>query len=168
METNLNDIMSKVSELEREFSELGYELRSESINIKTIELDGKEQTLEEYPEFMNKFHRYEYLVDEITRLKGIIFERNNTLTLKNGYTIQKALVLMNKYQKELELVRSLNKQIPSKNRRTEVNNSYFISKELAYNKDDMKEKEIKLIEKIENIKSEINSLNALTFTIAIN
>lgn len=165
METNLVDLMSKVSQLEREFNDLGYELRSNSINIKTIELDGKEQILEEYPDFINDFLRYEFLSSEITRLKGIIFERNNSLKLKNGDTIQKALTYIQNKRKMLDLVKYLARQNSSKKRNTEVNNSYFSSKELAYDKEEMKRLEKDIIKEIQDIEFEISNLNSQVFTI---
>ena len=77
MKTNLVDLMSRISQLEREYSELGLELRSHCMNIKVIELNGSEQVLEEYPDFMEKFKEYMELSDTISKLKGILYEKNN-------------------------------------------------------------------------------------------
>ena len=77
MKTNLVDLMSKVSQLESEFTELSYELQNQSMNVTVIELDGQSQDLEFYPYFKDDFDRYIELGNEITQLKGIIFERNN-------------------------------------------------------------------------------------------
>lgn len=165
MKTNLVDLMSRVSQLEREYSELSYELRGNSMNLKTIELDGTAQVLEEYPNFEGDFRRFLDIGKEITRLKGIMFAKNNSITLENGDTIQKALVNIQNKRKALELVKTLARQNPSKRRNTEVNNSYFTSKELAYDKNMMIELEQSLIEEIQYIELQISEANSQSFKI---
>lgn len=165
MKTNLVDLMSRVSQLESEYSDMAYTLRSQSMNIRIIELDGKSQMLEEYPDFEDDFEEFCELGDEITRLKGIIFEKNNSLMLKNGDTIQKTLVDIKNKRKQLELVKQLAKQTPSKRRTSETNNSYFTSKELAYDKDKMDNLQEKLTKEILNLEFEISQLNSIMFEI---
>ena len=167
MKTNLVDLMSKVSQLEKEYCELGYDLRPQSMNTRIIELDGKSQMLEEYPDFQEKFNKYLEIGREITELKGIIFQKNNSLTLQNENTIQKTLVDIQNRRKALDLVKTLARQNPSKRRNTEVNNSYFTSKELAYDKDLMIRIETELTKDIQNLEFEISQLNSQTFEIGI-
>lgn len=165
MKTNLVDLMSKVSQLESEFTELSYELQNQSMNVTIIELDGHSQDLELYPYFEDDFDRYIELGNEITRLKGIIFERNNSLKLKNGNTIQKTIAEIQNKRKVLNLVKRLAKQNPSKKRTSETNNSYFTSRELAYDKDMMVDLQNKLTTEIQDLELEISQLNAETFEI---
>jgi hypothetical protein len=165
MKTNLVDLMSKVSQLESEFTELSYELQNQSMNVTIIELDGQSQDLEFYPYFKDDFDRYIELGNEITRLKGIIFERNNSLKLKNGNTIQKTIAEIQNKRKVLNLVKRLAKQNPSKKRTSETNNSYFTSRELAYDKDMMVDLQNKLTTEIQDLELEISQLNAETFEI---
>lgn len=165
MKTNLVDLMSKVSQLESEFTELSYELQNQSMNVTVIELDGQSQDLEFYPYFKDDFDRYIELGNEITRLKGIIFERNNSLKLKNGNTIQKTIAEIQNKRKVLNLVKRLAKQNPSKKRTSETNNSYFTSRELAYDKDMMVDLQNKLTTEIQDLELEISQLNAETFEI---
>lgn len=165
MKTNLVDLMSKVSQLESEFAELSYELQNQSMNVTVIELDGQSQDLEFYPYFKDDFDRYIELGNEITQLKGIIFERNNSLKLKNGNTIQKTIAEIQNKRKILNLVKRLAKQNPSKKRTSETNNSYFTSRELAYDKDMMVDLQNKLTTKIQDLELEISQLNAETFEI---
>ena len=165
MKTNLVDLMSKVSQLENEFAELSYELQSQSMNVTIIELDGHSQDLEFYPYFKDDFDRYIELGNEITRLKGIIFERNNSLKLKNGNTIQKTIAEIQNKRKVLNLVKRLAKQNPSKKRTSETNNSYFTSRELAYDKNMMVDLQNKLTTEIQDLELEISQLNAETFEI---
>lgn len=165
MKTNLVDLMSRVAQLESEYSDMAYRLRNQSMNVRIIELDGNSQMLEEYPNFEDDFNKFCELGKEITRLKGIIFEKNNSLTLKNGDTIQKTLIDIKNKRKELELVKQLAKQIPSKRRTSETNNSYFTSKELAYNKDKMEDLQENLTAEILNLELEISQLNSIIFVI---
>lgn len=165
MKTNLVDLMSKVSQLESEFTELSYELQNQSMNVTVIELDGQSQDLEFYPYFKDDFDRYIELGNEITQLKGIIFERNNSLKLKNGNTIQKTIAEIQNKRKILNLVKRLAKQNPSKKRTSETNNSYFTSRELAYDKDMMVDLQNKLTTEIQDLELEISQLNAETFEI---
>lgn len=165
MKTNLVDLMSKVSQLESEFTELSYELQTQSMNVTVIELDGQSQDLEFYPYFKDDFNRYIELGNEITKLKGIIFERNNSLKLKNGNTIQKTIAEIQNKRKILNLVKKLAKQNPSKKRTSETNNSYFTSRELAYDKDMMVDLQNKLTTEIQDLELEISQLNAETFEI---
>lgn len=165
MKTNLVDLMSKVSQLESEFAELSYELQTQSMNVTVIELDGQSQDLEFYPYFKDDFNRYIELGNEITKLKGIIFERNNSLKLKNGNTIQKTIAEIQNKRKILNLVKKLAKQNPSKKRTSETNNSYFTSRELAYDKDMMVDLQNKLTTEIQDLELEISQLNAETFEI---
>lgn len=165
MKTNLVDLMSKVSQLESEFTELSYELQNQSMNVTVIELDGQSQDLEFYPYFKDDFDRYIELGNEITQLKGIIFERNNSLKLKNGNTIQKTIAEIQNKRKVLNLVKRLAKQNPSKKRTSETNNSYFTSRELAYDKNMMVDLQNKLTTEIQDLELEISQLNAETFEI---
>lgn len=165
MKTNLVDLMSRVSQLERKYTDLGYDLRSQSINTRIIELDGKNQMIEEYPEFMEVFYEYLEIGREITKLKGIMFEKNNSLKLQNGDTIQKTLVDIQNKRKALDLVKTLAKQTPSKRRTSETNNSYFTSKELAYDRSEMNKLENEMLEDIQNLELEISQLNSQMFEI---
>lgn len=165
MKTNLVDLMSKVSQLESEFTELSYELQNQSMNVTVIELDGQSQDLEFYPYFKDDFDRYIELGNEITQLKGIIFEKNNSLKLKNGNTIQKTIAEIQNKRKILNLVKRLAKQNPSKKRTSETNNSYFTSRELAYDKNMMVDLQNKLTTEIQDLELEISQLNAETFEI---
>lgn len=165
MKTNLVDLMSRISQLEREYSELGLELRNHCMNIKVIELNGSEQTLEEYPDFMKKFNEYMGLSSTISRLKGILYEKNNSLTLSTGMTIQQALVFVQNNRNNLELVKNLARKNPVKYRTTETNNSYFTSKDLAYDKSYMENTENELKDIIQQTELEISQLNSQMFDI---
>lgn len=164
MRTNLVDLMSKISQLETEQNELSYDLKN-CMNVKVIELNGHETMLEEYPEFMDDFDKYMKIGTEISRLKGILYEKNNSLKLTEGLTIQQALFDIQNKKKMLSLVKNLARQNPSKRRTTENTNSYFTSQELAYDKGYMKRTEKELKEKIQQLELEISQLNSQMFEI---
>lgn len=165
MRTNLVDIMSRISQLESEVTQLEYNLGRNSMTIKTIELNGTEQILKEYPEWDKDFEEYQNKLEEITGLKSVLFKKNNSLTLSNGLTIQASLADITNKKKLLDLVERLINQNPSKVRNTEVNNSYFKSEELAYDKEKMKKLQKELKEDIQKIEFEISGLNSQEFEI---
>lgn len=165
MKTNLVDLMSQVSKLEREVSSEGYELLNHSMKTTIIELDGHEQVLSEYPEFEDEFDKFEDDLNELSYLKGVIFEKNNSLRLKNGDTIQKTLSIIQNKRKLLEIVEALSKKTPYKGRTSETNNSYFTSKELSYDKEKMIKIKEETEQDIKELELEISQLNAEIFEI---
>ena len=70
-----------------------------------------------------------------------------------------------KKRKQLELVKQIAKQTTSKRRTSETNNSYFTSKELAYDKDKMENLQEELTKEILNLELEISQLNSIMFEI---
>ena len=98
-------------------------------------------------------------------MKRIISEKNNELRLNNGRTIQSTLIEISNKRKLLGLIQSLLRKNPSKERITEVNNSYFLSKELAFDKNQLQDEERDLIEEIKTLEFEISVLNSQTFEI---
>ena len=59
----------------------------------------------------------------------------------------------------------INKKRPSKERVTEVNNSYYLSKELAFNKENLEEKREILENEISQMEFEISKFNSETFEV---
>ena len=165
MKTNLVDLMSQVSKLEREINSDGYDLLSKSTKTTIIELDGHEQVLSEYPDFEKAFDEYKDKINNLSQLKGIIFTKNNSLRLKNGNTIQQTLVIIQNKRRLLEIVDTLSKKNPYKKRTSETNNSYFTSVELLYDKDEILTLKKTLEQDIKELELEISQLNAEMFEI---
>lgn len=92
MITNLTDLTSRIQNTEREANTLYYSLKSNNINTKAIELDGREQVLEEYPAFEQDYYDYMGKLSLLSRLKAIKSEKNNSMKLPNGMSIQAAIV----------------------------------------------------------------------------
>lgn len=167
MITNLTDLTSKIQNIEREANTLYYSLKSNNINTKAIELDGREQVLEEYPAFEQDYYDYMAKLSLLSRLKAIKSEKNNSMKLPNGMSIQAAIVEISNKKKQLVLLMELLSLNPSKRRITEVNNSYFLSKELAFDKAQMQEEYNRVQKEIDDLEFEIGKLNSETFEVEL-
>ena len=165
MKTNLIDLMSENSKLEKEISELYFDLRKNNRNIDAIELDGRISNLEYNGDFMDKYTDYNKKLEEINKIKALLFKKNNSLVLSNGKTIQAALVEISNKKKVIELINSLLTIRPSKERITEVNNSYFRSVSLAFDLEQMKDEKERSEAEIKTYEFEISQLNSNIFEI---
>lgn len=163
MKTNMTDLMSRISQMKRDFTNLSYSLDGNATRTFIIELNGNTQLINEAEDFDINYEKFFRLSNIIPQLKGILYERNNTLRLKNGKTIQEALEKISALRTLLNTVEALASKRPYKKRTTENTNSYFTSVELVYNKEEMKEMKEKLIAEIQALEFEINQLNAIEF-----
>ena len=123
------------------------------------------EELKVYEDYEAKYKDYKNTLENINIMKRIISEKNNELRLNNGRTIQSTLIEISNKRKLLGLIQSLLRKNPSKERITEVNNSYFLSKELAFDKNQLQDEERDLIEEIKTLEFEISVLNSQTFEI---
>lgn len=166
MKTNMTDLMSRISQMQRDFDDLELKIRTNSTNTKIIELNGNEQTIEKSEDFEKNYNEYLRLSEIIPKLKGILYKRNNTLMLPAPeITIQEALAKIQTLRTLLATVKALASKKPYKKRTTENTNSYFTSVELAYDKETMQELEKELIEQIQSLEFGINKLNSEEFEI---
>ena len=166
MKTNMIDLMSRISQMQRDFDDLELKIRTNSTNTKIIELNGNEQTIEKSEDFEKNYNEYLRLSKIIPKLKGILYKRNNTLMLSAPeITIQEALAEIQTLRTLLATVKALASKKPYKRRTTENTNSYFTSVELAYDKEAMQELEKDLIEQIQSLEFGINKLNSEEFEI---
>lgn len=166
MKTNMTDLMSRISQMQRDFDDLELKIRTNSTNTKIIELNGNEQTIEKSEDFEKNYNEYLRLSKIIPKLKGILYKRNNTLILPVfEITIQEALAKIQTLRTLLATVKALASKKPYKRRTTENTNSYFTSIELAYDKEAMQELEKELIEQIQSLEFGINKLNSEEFEI---
>lgn len=166
MKTNMTDLMSRISQMQRDFDDLEFKIRTNSTNTKIIELNGNEQTIEKSEDFEKNYNEYLRLSEIIPKLKGILYKRNNTLMLPAPeITIQEALAKIQTLRTLLATIKTLASKKPYKRRTTENTNSYFTSVELAYDKEAMQELEKELIEQIQALEFAINKLNSEEFEI---
>ncbi len=166
MKTNLSNLMSILVEEERKFSSYGYELKDHAYNTSIQELDGKINIIEDYKEdFTKEFEEYKNTQKRITKIKSVIYEKNNSYKLPDGRTIQEALVDNTNLRKMKTLYNYLITQRSTKKRVTEVNNSYFESKTINYDINKIKSEYQELEKKIQDTDFEISKLNSIEFEI---
>lgn len=166
MKTNLSNLMSILVEEERKFSSYAYELREHAYNTSTQELDGTVNIIEDYKDtFSKEFKEYKETQKKITKIKSIIYKKNNSYKLPDGRTIQEALVDNTNLRKMKNLYNFLLSQRSIKKRITEVNNSYFESKTINYDIDKIEKEYEELEKKIQDTDFEISKLNSIEFEI---
>lgn len=168
MKTNLSSLMNVVAEEERKFSEYGCNVNEYAYNTSIQELDGKVNVIEDYTEdFEKTFEEYKDTQVKITKIKSIIYEKNNTFKLPDGRTIQEAIVDNTNLRKMKSLYSSLLNKRNSKRRVTEVNNSYFECKTLNYDIEKIKNENELIEKKIQETDFEISKLNSIEFEVNI-
>lgn len=152
----------------RKFSEYGCNVNEYAYNTSIQELDGKVNVIEDYTEdFKKTFEEYKNTRIKITKIKSIIYEKNNTFKLPDGRTIQEAIVDNTNLRKMKSLYSSLLNKRNSKRRVTEVNNSYFECKTLNYDIEKIKNENELIEKKIQDTDFEISKLNSIEFEINI-
>ncbi|MBQ9266760.1 MAG: hypothetical protein IJ217_00480 [Clostridia bacterium] len=166
MKTNISNLMNLVSEYERNFNMADGNLREHIYSTTIEELDGRKNVIEDFKQdFADEFEEYNELFAKIQAAKKIIAKKNNELTLSNGETIADALISINLLRKKMYLMESFLNYKNSKRRVTEVNNSYFESKEVNFDVAKIKEEYTKIQEQIQNLEFEISKLNSIEFEV---
>lgn len=168
MKINISALMNLISEEEKKYLSLNDSIRSHIFNTSIQELDGKINIIEDNKkDFQNELAELERLSKEISLLKGVLYDKNNTFKLSDGRTIQTAIVDNNNLRKLKSSYQMLLNYRNNKNRVSEVNNSYFEVREINFNTEEIKSKlkEIDLI--IQKTDFEISKLNSKEFVINI-
>ena len=139
MKINLSSLMCLIDEKERKYSSMFFSLKKHVFNTSIQELSGVLNIIEDNKkDFEEELLEVQNLSNEIIKLKSILYEKNFELLLN--------------YRN-------------SKQRVTEVNNSYFQIQEINYNQDEIKSQIQILDEKIRNTDFEISKLNSIEFEI---
>ena len=168
MKTNLSNLMNIVVEEEWKFSSYGYTLKEYVYNTSTQELDGTINVIEDYKDdFQKDFQDYKNTQEKITKIKSIIYQKNNTFKLPDERTIQEALVDNTNLRKMKSLYNYLISQKNVKKRVTEVNNSYFECKTINFDINKIREEYEILEKKIQDTDFEISKLNSIEFEVEL-
>ena len=168
MKINLSSLMSLIEEKEKQYISLFYSLREHVFNTTIQELNGTTNIIENNKkDFQEEYLEVQKLTKEITSLKTILYEKNNLFKLSNGQTIQSAIVENTNLRKLKNNLNILLNHRSSKQRVTEVNNSYFQIQDINYNPDEIKSKILQLEEKIRQTDFEISKLNSIEFEIKL-
>lgn len=166
MKINLSSLMSLIEEKEKQYLSLFYSLKDHVFNTTIQELNGTTNIIEDNKkDFQEELLEVQKLTKEITSLKTILYDKNNLFKLSDGRTIQSAIVENTNLRKLKNNLNTLLNYRSSKQRVTEVNNSYFQIQDINYNPDEIKSKVLELEEKIRQTDFEISKLNSIEFEI---
>ena len=166
MKTNISALMGLIAEEERMLNNRLYSVKSYAINTSIEELTGRVNIVEDNKEaFDLDFEGIETGNKTLSRLKGILYEKNNQFKLNDGRSIQQAIVDNTNLRKLKSLYEQLLVLKNTKKRYTEVNNSYFECKTLNFDSKQLKEKLKDIDKEIQKTDFEISKLNSVEFEI---
>ena len=166
MKTNISALMNLISEVEKNLSSKIYSIEDYALNISIEELDGKVNLVEDNKEIFNlNLKEIEKASKELSRLKAILYEKNNEFKLSYGRTIQQAIVDNTNLRNLKTTYENLLLLKNTKKRVTEVNNSYFESKTLNFDQNKLKKRLEEIDSKIQKTDFEISKLNSVEFSI---
>ena len=161
MKLNLTTLMSKINEEESNLNTLMTNIKEHLYSTSIKELDGSETILENYKQDLDEeLKSLETSYQLLTKLKKFQFIKNNSLKLNDGRTIQQA-ISDNNYLRKLN--NSIVNNRSTKQRITEVNNSYFECRNLNYDVKEIRNKIEKITQEIETTEFEISKLNSIEF-----
>ncbi len=166
MKTNISSLMGLITEEEKNLNSRLYTIKENAISTSVEELDGRINIIEDNKKsFMQDLKGIESTVDKLSKLKAILYEKNNQFKLSDGRSIQQAII----DNKNLRRLKSTYEQLllckNSKRRITEVNNSYFECKTVNFDSETLKNKLDKLDMEIQKTDFEISKLNSIEFKI---
>lgn len=166
MKINISSLMNLISEVEKNLSSKIYSIEDYALNISIEELDGKVNLVEDNKEIFNlNLEEIEKTSKELSRLKAILYEKNNEFKLSDGRTIQQAIVDNTNLRKLKTTYENLLLLKNTKKRVTEVNNSYFESKTLNFDQSKLKKRLEEIDSEIQKTDFEISKLNSIEFNI---
>ena len=168
MKTNLINLMSLVKEEEAKLKDNCYLLGIYKENKNTIEVKEpfhREELENHSKKFKDIYNEILDLEMEIAKNKSIIFEKNNSLKLPNGDTIQKTLNIINNKKMILKSLESIKDTKTKKERVTEVNNSYYVETTPSFDVEEINTKINYLKVEILDLEFEISKLNSQEFEI---
>lgn len=164
MKLNLTTLMSKINEEESNLNTLMTNIKEHLYSTSIKELDGSETVLEDYKQDLDEeLKSLETSYELLTKLKKFQFTKNNSLKLSDGRTIQQAISDNNYLRKLKNFYNSIVNNRSTKQRITEVNNSYFECRNLNYDVKEIRNKIEKITQEIETTEFEISKLNSIEF-----
>lgn len=166
MKINISGLMSLIAEEERKFNTIASSLRTNIYSTSIQELNGTVNLIEDYQdEYQNDLIELSSTMNRISKLKKVLYEKNNSFKLSDGRTIQSAIIdnaNLRKVKSTYEVMLNFRNV---KKRVTEVNNSYFECKTLNFDVNKIKEELNSIDIKIQNTDFEISKLNSIEFEI---
>ena len=166
MKTNIAALMSLISEEERYLNSKSYTIKGYAINTSVEELDGRINIIEDNKEaFDLDLKEIERITKELSKLKRVLYEKNNQFKLSDGRSIQEAIVDNANLRKLKSIFEQLLMLKNTKKRVTEVNNSYFECKTVNFDSRRLRERLEEIDNEIQKTDFEISKLNSVEFEI---
>ena len=166
MKTNIAALMSLISEEERYLNSRSYTIKGYAINTSVEELDGRINIIEDNKEaFDLDLKEIERITKELSKLKRVLYEKNNQFKLSDGRSIQQAIVDNANLRKLKSTFEQLLMLKNTKKRVTEVNNSYFECKTVNFDSRRLRERLEEIDNEIQKTDFEISKLNSVEFEI---
>lgn len=166
MKINITALMNLIAEEEKNFSLNLYNIKNYTFNTSTLELDGRVNIIEDNKnDFDLCLNNLEKSNKEISKLKAILYEKNNEFKLSDGRSIQQAIVDNTNLRKLKSCYEQLLLSKNTKKRFTEVNNSYFECKTINFEQNEIRNKLEKIELAIQKTDFEISKLNSIEFEI---
>lgn len=166
MKINISALMNLISEDEKKLNSKISTIKGLALSTSTEELDGRLNIIEDNKIiFTSDLNEIEKTIEELSKLKSILYKKNNTFKLSDGRSIQEAIIDNINLRKIKTIYEQLLLFKNSKKRVTEVNNSYFECKTTNFDAKDIKKKLEEVNEKIQNTDFEISKLNSIEFEI---
>ena len=168
MKINISGLMSMISEYDKQINSLSYNVKKEVYDVSIQELNGTVNMIEENnAEFTRDMKELEETISKLTKLKTILYEKNNSYRLNDGRTIQSAIVDNSNLRFLVNVYNDILKYRSSKTRCTEVNNSYFECKNINFDIQELRERVENIKKQIQETDLEISKLNSQIFEIDI-
>ena len=93
MKTNIQSLMNLISEEDKYLTNRTYTIRAYAFNTTVEELDGRINIIEDNKEsFDLDFQEIEKSINNLSKLKAVLYEKNNEFKLSDGRSIQQAIV----------------------------------------------------------------------------
>jgi hypothetical protein len=166
MKTNISALMNLISEEEKNLNSRLYNIKGLAINTSVEELDGRVNIIEDNKEeFDLNLKEMEKSTKQLSKLKTILYEKNNQFKLSDGRSIQQAIVDNTNLRKLKSSYEQLLLLKNSKKRVTEVNNSYFECKNVNFDSKQLRKRLDEIDNEIQKTDFEISKLNSIEFEI---
>lgn len=166
MKMNISALMNLISEKEKKLNSKLSTIKGLALTTSVEELNRRVNIIEDNKKiFTSDLNCIEKTIDELSNLKAILYQKNNSFKLSDGRTIQEAIVDNINLRKLKTLYEQLMLFKNTKKRVTEVTNSYFECKTINFDLEEIKRKLSEVDKKIQNTDFEISKLNSIEFEV---
>lgn len=166
MKINISSLMNLIAAEEKNLNIRIHAINQYAINTTIEELDGRTNIIENNKEAFDQYLlEIEKGATELSKLKALLYEKNNQFKLDDGRNIQQAIVDNINLRKLKSTYEQLLVLKDSKRRVTEVNNSYFECRTVNFDSTQIRKRLEKIDDEIQKTDFEISKLNSIEFEI---